>query len=73
MLDQTCKHTTYMEGLRQESITREEPASGVDDTTYSGAYSSSALGVRMSTPLFGTGFNACIGAAAGLHMGLPKQ
>ena len=39
-----------------------DPYSGTDGQHPSGGYLSSAVGVRISTATFGTGFNFCIGA-----------
>ena len=36
-------------------------ASGLDQEVITGDYISSIVGVRISTPIFGTGFNFCIG------------
>lgn len=41
-----------------------DPDSGIDGAQPSGKYLSSAVGVRISTATFGTGFNFCIGAHA---------
>ena len=48
----------------QDSVVSADPYTGTNDVVASGSYISSVLGVRLSTPLFGTGFNTCIGARA---------
>ena len=48
----------------QDSVVSADPYTGTDNVVATGSYISSVLGVRLSTPLFGTGFNACIGARA---------
>ncbi len=48
---------------RAQDVTGAQPLQDTNDNTvYSGSYSSSSFGVRVSTPFFGSGFNACIGA-----------
>ena len=46
----------------QDSVVSADPYTGTDNVVATGSYISSVLGVRLSTPLFGTGFNTCIGA-----------
>ena len=46
--------------------------SGQDGLRPAGSYISSVVGVRVATPFFGTGFNACIGAPAALRAGLKR-
>lgn len=55
--------------LRQDTaIASADPYSGQDGLRPAGSFISSVVGVRVATPFFGTGFNACIGApAAPLH------
>ena len=46
-----------------------EPYSGQDGLRPAGTFISSVIGVRVATPFFGTGFNACIGALASGYQG----
>lgn len=53
-----------------------QSATGLDGDSITGDYISSIVGVRIATPLFGTGFNFCIGEppstmpGAGKHAGM---
>ncbi|KAK9821329.1 hypothetical protein WJX81_005860 [Elliptochloris bilobata] len=53
-------NTDTLAASQDGAVASADPYSGVDGLKNPGSYVSSVLGVRVSTPLFGTGFNACI-------------
>ena len=63
---QPGRGVTWCALAQADAVTATNPLSGTNGIRNTGTYVSSALGVRVSTPFFGTGFNACIGARAAL-------
>ncbi len=57
----------------QDSVVSADPYTGTDNVVATGSYISSVLGVRLSTPLFGTGFNTCIGARGPRQLALVQS